>query len=119
MKLAQLQVYIVMACRKNFDSISLVFFQVGASEAALLQMLKIRPFHYGLILNQVYDNGSVFSLAVLDITDDDIVKVFCTVSISFLLFAWWYLKVLTKHQLRFIYLRDLSQKELQFINLEI
>ena len=59
-------------------------------------MLKIRPFHYGLILNQVYDNGSVFSPAVLDITDDDIVKVFCTVSISFLLFAWWYLKVFNK-----------------------
>lgn len=52
--------------------------KVGASEAALLQMLKIRPFHYGLILNQVYDNGSVFSPAVLDITDDDIVKIFCS-----------------------------------------
>lgn len=52
--------------------------KVGASEAALLQMLKIRPFHYGLILNQVYDNGSVFSPAVLDITDDDILKTFCT-----------------------------------------
>ena len=75
-----------------FDSITLVFFsiylQVGASEAALLQMLKIRPFHYGLILIQVYDNGSIFSPAVLDITDDDIVKVFCTVSILFLLFAY-------------------------------
>jgi len=52
--------------------------KVGASEAALLQMLKIRPFHYGLIINAVYDDGSIFSPAVLDITDDDIVKTFCS-----------------------------------------
>jgi len=52
--------------------------KVGASEAALLQMLNIRPFHYGLQINAVYDNGSIFSPAVLDITDDDIVKLFCS-----------------------------------------
>jgi len=52
--------------------------KVGASEAALLQMLNIRPFHYGLQINAVYDNGSVFSPSVLDITDDDIVKLFCS-----------------------------------------
>lgn len=52
--------------------------KVGASEAALLQMLKIRPFHYGLIINCVYDNGSIFSPAVLDITDDDVIKTFCS-----------------------------------------
>jgi len=51
--------------------------KVGASEAALLQMLNIRPFHYGLVINGVYDNGSLFSPSVLDITDDDIVKSFC------------------------------------------
>jgi len=51
--------------------------KVGASEAALLQMLNIRPFHYGLAINAVYDNGSLFSPSVLDITDDDIVKSFC------------------------------------------
>jgi len=51
--------------------------KVGASEAALLQMLNIRPFHYGLIVNTVYDNGSVFSPEVLDITDEDVVKKFC------------------------------------------
>ena len=43
-------------------------------------MLKIRPFHYGLIINCVYDNGSIFSPAVLDITDDDVIKTFCSVS---------------------------------------
>jgi len=50
--------------------------KVGASEAALLQMLNIKPFHYGLGINQVYDNGAVFSPEILDITDDDILKKF-------------------------------------------
>jgi len=52
--------------------------KVGASEAALLQMLNIRPFHYGLVCNTVYDNGAVFSPDILDITDDDILKKFCS-----------------------------------------
>lgn len=46
--------------------------KVGASEATLLNMLKISPFSYGLIVEQVYDSGTVFSPAVLDITDDDL-----------------------------------------------
>jgi len=50
--------------------------KVGASEAALLQMLNIRPFHYGLVINTVYDNGAVFNPEILDITDDDIIKKF-------------------------------------------
>merc|ERR1719334_724336 len=50
--------------------------KVGASEATLLQMLKIFPFSYGLVIQQVYDSGTVFSPEVLDITDNDIVKRF-------------------------------------------
>merc|ERR1711915_765227 len=46
--------------------------KVGASEATLLNMLKISPFTYGLIIQEVYDSGSVFSPEILDITDDDI-----------------------------------------------
>lgn len=46
--------------------------RVGASESALLNMLKISPFSYGLVIAQVYDSGTVFDPAVLDITDDDI-----------------------------------------------
>lgn len=46
--------------------------KVGASEATLLNMLKISPFSYGLVIQQVYDSGTVFSPAILDITDDDI-----------------------------------------------
>merc|ERR1712098_1023545 len=46
--------------------------KAGASEATLLNMLKISPFTYGLIVQKVYDQGSVFSPEILDITDDDI-----------------------------------------------
>lgn len=46
--------------------------KVGASEATLLNMLKISPFTYGLEIEQVYDNGTLFDVAILDITDDDI-----------------------------------------------
>merc|ERR1712186_34230 len=34
--------------------------KVGQSEATLLNMLKISPFSYGLIVLKVYDSGSVF-----------------------------------------------------------
>merc|ERR1719233_705680 len=46
--------------------------KVGASEAALLGMLNINPFAYGLQILQVYDGGSIFHPSVLDITDEDI-----------------------------------------------
>ena len=45
--------------------------KVGSSEAALLSKLAIRPFSYGLVVVSVYDNGSVFSPKVLDLTEDD------------------------------------------------
>ncbi|XP_010256605.1 PREDICTED: 60S acidic ribosomal protein P0 [Nelumbo nucifera] len=50
--------------------------KVGSSEAALLSKLGIRPFSYGLIIQSVYDNGSVFSPEVLDLTEDDLVEKF-------------------------------------------
>ncbi|WJX41871.1 60s acidic ribosomal protein P2 [Trifolium repens] len=50
--------------------------KVGSSEAALLSKLAIRPFSYGLVVLSVYDNGSVFSPEVLDLTDDDLVAKF-------------------------------------------
>lgn len=46
--------------------------KVGASEATLLNMLKISPFTYGLAIQMVYDSGTVFRPEILDITDDDI-----------------------------------------------
>ncbi|KAF5467411.1 hypothetical protein F2P56_017237 [Juglans regia] len=50
--------------------------KVGSSEAALLAKLGIRPFSYGLIVLSVYDNGSVFSPEVLDLTEDDLIEKF-------------------------------------------
>ena len=46
--------------------------KVGASEAALLNMLNITPFSYGLEVKHVFDNGTIYSPAVLDMTDDDL-----------------------------------------------
>lgn len=50
--------------------------KVGSSEAALLQKLDIRPFTYGLVVTCVYDNGSLFDPAVLDLTEDDLIAKF-------------------------------------------
>jgi len=50
--------------------------KVGSSEAALLAKLGIRPFSYGLEVTKVYDNGSVFSPEVLDLTEEDLMGKF-------------------------------------------
>lgn len=50
--------------------------KVGASEATLLQMLNVKPFAYGLQIENIYDNGSVYSPEVLDITDDQLLAKF-------------------------------------------
>jgi large subunit ribosomal protein LP0 len=50
--------------------------KVGMSEATLLNMLKISPFTYGLVVLKVYDSGSVFDPEILDITDEDLMKKF-------------------------------------------
>jgi len=46
--------------------------KVGGSEATLLAKLGVKPFKYGLQILKVYENGSLFDTAVLDITDDDV-----------------------------------------------
>jgi len=46
--------------------------KVGASEAALCNMLNISPFSYGLTIKQVYDSGTVFSPDILDIKPEDL-----------------------------------------------
>jgi len=50
--------------------------KVGPSEATLLAKLNIRPFSYGLETRVIYDNGSIYDAAVLDVTFDDILKKF-------------------------------------------
>lgn len=50
--------------------------RVAASQAALLQKLGIKPFEYGLEVLSVYDNGSIYSVDVLDITDAVLIQKF-------------------------------------------
>lgn len=50
--------------------------KVGNSEAALLQKLSIFPFDYGLVIDSIYDNGSIFDAKVLDLTDADLTAKF-------------------------------------------
>ena len=52
--------------------------RVTPGAASLLQKLDIKPFTFGLIIRQVYDNGAMFSPAVLDLTTDDIAARFST-----------------------------------------
>ncbi len=48
--------------------------KIESSHAALLDKLKIRPFHYKMSVKQIYDNGQLLNAAILDITKDDILK---------------------------------------------
>jgi len=50
--------------------------KVGTSESALLQMLNVKPFRYGLKLVTVFEEGAIYDAKVLDITPDDIVSKF-------------------------------------------
>jgi len=50
--------------------------KVSLSQAALLQMLGIRPFQYGLKVTTVFDDPAVYPAIVLDLTDADIIKKF-------------------------------------------
>jgi hypothetical protein len=46
--------------------------KVGASDATLLNMLNISPFSYGLLVQMVYDSGTIFEPAILDIKPEDL-----------------------------------------------
>lgn len=50
--------------------------RVGNSEAVLLKKLNIKPFHFGLKVLKVYDNGSVYDAGVLKLTPDTILTKF-------------------------------------------
>lgn len=54
--------------------------RVGASEATLLNMLNISPFTYGLKVVSIYDNGNVFGVNVLDITEEELLGHFMAAS---------------------------------------
>ncbi|KAK3087513.1 hypothetical protein FSP39_006807 [Pinctada imbricata] len=46
--------------------------KVGQSESTLLNMLNISPFSYGLVVEKVYDSGTIFEPKILDIKDEDL-----------------------------------------------
>lgn len=50
--------------------------RVTTSAAALLQKLNIRPFSYGLSVETVYDNGTTYQAAILDIDDGKLLGMF-------------------------------------------
>lgn len=50
--------------------------KVDASQAALLAKLSIFPFSYGLVIRHVFEDGSLFSPSVLDITSEQIIGSF-------------------------------------------
>jgi large subunit ribosomal protein LP0 len=50
--------------------------RVGSSEAALLQMLDMRPFTYGLKLTTCYDDGLVFEAKLLGVNKEQVYKAF-------------------------------------------
>merc|ERR1719220_3229645 len=50
--------------------------KVSASAAVLLGKLSIKPFEYGIEVQQVYQASSVFDAAVLDIKDDVLIQKF-------------------------------------------
>ena len=50
--------------------------KVGSSQAALVNKLGLKPFSYGLTVQNVYDSGSVYSAEVLNLTDSDVTNAF-------------------------------------------
>jgi len=50
--------------------------KVSPSAAVLLTKLGVKPFEYGMEVEQVFQEGSVFAAAVLDISDDILVEKF-------------------------------------------
>lgn len=48
--------------------------KVGASEAALLNMLNISPFTYGMSVFQIFDNGTAFPPSVLDVEESTLLE---------------------------------------------
>ena len=50
--------------------------RVGPSEAALLNMLNISPFTYGMTVVQIFDSGNAFTPDVLDVSDTELIDRF-------------------------------------------
>jgi len=51
--------------------------KVTASAVALLSKLNIRPFEFGIVVSQVYENGALYESKVLDLSAADLMSMFC------------------------------------------
>jgi len=50
--------------------------KITSSAVALLAKLDIKPFFYGIVVQQVYEGGSVYPSSVLDVTQDELLAKF-------------------------------------------
>jgi len=50
--------------------------KITSSAVALLAKLDIKPFFYGIVVQQVYEGGSVYPASVLDVTQDELLGKF-------------------------------------------
>lgn len=50
--------------------------KVTASHVSLLDKLNIRPFQYGVAVNDVYEDGTMYKAEILDMSQDDLMKKF-------------------------------------------
>jgi len=50
--------------------------KITSSAVALLSKLNIKPFFYGIVVLNVYENGSVYPVHVLDLTPEDLLAKF-------------------------------------------
>jgi large subunit ribosomal protein LP0 len=50
--------------------------KVTASAVALLSKLNVKPFFYGIVCTQVYEDGGMYAADILDLSDDDLLRSF-------------------------------------------
>jgi len=50
--------------------------KVTASAVALLNKLGMRPFEFGVVVSQVYEDGSLYAASILDLSQDDMIAKF-------------------------------------------
>jgi len=50
--------------------------KVTSSAVALLGKLDIKPFFYGVVVKQIYENGAVYPVHILDVTPDELLEKF-------------------------------------------
>jgi large subunit ribosomal protein LP0 len=50
--------------------------KVSSTAVALLTKMGIRPFHFGIIVSNVYENGFIYKASVLDLTKEDLLRKF-------------------------------------------